>query len=351
MTSTFQATLENITRQGSILEDRDEKAVEIFVVVPLLKELSWNTDNIAEIYPQRGLSDGSKVDFDLQIDGESRIRIEVKSWRTDLDLRHEEQLADYCRGPKDKPELAALTNGRTWRLFLPPKGKSTPLLWFLEIDITTAQVAKVESVFRDFLGRERMVNAGAAVDAAKKLHKESQEYENTKNLLAQAWNEVVRDTNKQVMLVLDFAESRGIHVTKRHVEQFLDSFDDPLVRTASNTFTSQKKPAKFTLPTFPGKKNYTYSVKKKKGWRNFLSEICELMQKRHPEAFEQNMFSIASRFAETKDSKFKYPVGDMGIYTSSSGYKDIKETCYEVVTKFAYSRDSLVIWDSDGVPL
>ncbi|MXY43824.1 MAG: hypothetical protein F4Y50_07210, partial [Dehalococcoidia bacterium] len=100
MTDTFETTVATITSQASAFESLEEKAVEMFVVLPLLKQVGWNTENVSEIYPQRELSDGRKVDFDLQIDGESRILIEVKSWKQTLNDDHESQLANYCRSAK-----------------------------------------------------------------------------------------------------------------------------------------------------------------------------------------------------------------------------------------------------------
>ena len=129
LTDTFETTLARIKSQKSILNSLDERAVEIGVVLPLLRQVGWDTENVSEIYPQHRLSDDKRVDYDLQIDGESRILIEVKSWKNTLDDDNERQLADYCRSAKpNKPKLAVLTSGRSWRLYLPPnQRKGAPL--------------------------------------------------------------------------------------------------------------------------------------------------------------------------------------------------------------------------------
>ena len=166
MTNTFDDTLANITSQASDLELRDERAVEIGVVLPLLRQVGWNTDNLSEIYPQHGLADGSKVDYDLQIDGESRILIEVKRWSHALNDEDEGQLAGYCR--LAKPSLAVLTSGRNWRLYLPPTQQAVSVLRrFGEVDITTVQLAEAESTFRQFLARDSMSDVKATVTAAR----------------------------------------------------------------------------------------------------------------------------------------------------------------------------------------
>ena len=52
MTNTLDATLASLKSQESAFKTRDEHAVEIGVVLPLLRRVGWNTENISEIYPQ-----------------------------------------------------------------------------------------------------------------------------------------------------------------------------------------------------------------------------------------------------------------------------------------------------------
>ena len=201
MTETFETTLARLKSQESDFDSRDEHAVEIGAVLPLLRQVGWNTENISEIYPQHGLPDGSRVDYDLQIDGESRILIEVKRWAHTLDDEDEEQLADYCR--LAKPKLAVLTSGRSWRLYLPPtRGKSTPLRKFLDFDITTVQPMEAESAFRSFLARDSMLEFKPTEYAANRLHREIQGLEKLKEVLTEAWNELATDKDALAEFVL-----------------------------------------------------------------------------------------------------------------------------------------------------
>ena len=346
MTNSFEGTLTSINSQESDFESRDEHAVEIGIVLPLLRQLGWNTENISEIYPQRGLSDGSKVDFDLQINEESRIRIEVKRWGHELDEEDEEQLAGYCRDPKDKPKLAALTNGHNWRLFLPPRGENSPLQWFHEIDISSGEPKTVESVFRQFLARDSMVNCGPAIKEARRLCGESRSFQRFKKALTKAWSELATDKVTLAELVLHFADKRGIRASEDNVNRFLNSLDWSLVNEPPRP-NPGKMPASFALTASPiGKRKRSRQLTKSKGWNNCLSEICVLMVSRHPETFRQNILSVTDRFADSKHGKFSHPVGDSGIFAKWGGSKEIREACYEVVTKFSYPKDSLVIKDS-----
>ena len=351
MINTFATTLASIKNKESTFESLDERAVEIGVILPLLRQVGWDTENISEIYPQRGLSDGSKVDYDLQIDGESRILIEVKRWGHILNDEDEYQLAGYCR--LARPKLAVLTSGRNWRLYLPPnKSTKAPLKRFGEIHIMSIPSANVESVFRQFLARNSMVDCKLTIAAAGKLYKESESYRKFKKTLADAWNQIASDTDMLAKLVLDFTENKGIAASQENITRFLESLDESLVNEIPTTVKSHKKPASFALPNSPTvKKKAVHKEIIPKGWNNLLSAICILMQDRHADSFRQIILSMTDRFAEYKDSKFSMPVGDAGIYAKWGGSKDIRDACYEIVAKFDYPKQSLEIKDSKGAIL
>ena len=354
MTSMFETTLLGIVKQESDFESRDERAVEIGAVLPVLEQLGWDTKNLSEIYPQRPLPDG-KVDYDLQIDGESRIMIEVKRWKRILDDEDENQLETYCRSVRPRPKLAVLTSGRSWRLYLAPtadKGKNSVLKKFEEVDITVDEFAEVESTFSQFLARNSMVNFKSVLSPARDLYRKLQDYQEQKRLLTNAWNELVNDRNSLAGLFLELAENKGITTNQENVMRLLESLDESLVSEVSTTGKSQNRPASFDLLTSPTGKKMTLPVERKpKSWKNFLLEICELMQTRHPENFRKNITSMPDRFSKIKDSKFSIPVGDTGIYAKLGGSSEIRAACYEIVTKFDYPKDSLVIKDSKGAIL
>lgn len=353
MTDTFRTTLANIKDQESILKERDERAVEIVAVLPLLRQVGWDTNNVSEIYPQRRLQDSSKVDYDLQIDGKSRIVIEVKWWGHTLDDEDEEQLANYCRSAK--PKLAVLTSGRVWQLYLPlNEDRGAPLKKFHEFDTTSKQPAEVENAFGQFLSRASMVDFKPTRAAARKLYNESQKYERFKRAFTDAWNELTKNEGKDALteLVLEFAEKKGIRTSQENVTRFLDSLSEPLVNEATMGVKSHKKPASFRLPgSQTGKRKTTYTIEKRNGWNKFLLEVCELMQTRHRESFHQNILSMTDWFAESEDSQFSESVGDTGIYAKWGSSEEIKQACYEVVIKFGYPRNSLEIRDSKGAIL
>ena len=356
MTSTFETTLANIKSQHSEFERQDERAVELFVVFPLLKELGWDTFNASEIYPQHGLPDGGKVDYDLQIDGESRILIEVKRWAHSLNYEDEVQLANYCQSTKPRPKLAVLTSGRDWKLYLAPtasKGKNSVLKIFDEIDITDTQPSEVENTFTQYLGRDCMVDFKPTLKEANALCRKLQSYQEQKKLLTGVWNELSNDNNKLAKLVLELAEINDITTNCDNVTRFLESLGEPLVNKVNATNkTSIKRPASFDLPNSPTHKiKVSHPVMRHNGWNNCLLEICELMQERHPENFRENLLSMPDKFSDVGDDP-KLLISDSGIYTRwINTAKPARAACYQLVTKFGYPQDSLVIKDSKSAPL
>ena len=353
MTDTFETTLAHITSQASAFDSRDERAVEIAAVLPLLSSVGWDTGNLSEIYPQHGLSGGGVVDYDLQIDGESRILIEVKRWGHDLDDKNETQLGEYCKSAKPRPKLAVLTNGRVWRLYLAPTattGKNSVLKKFDEVDITAADIVEVESTFRRFLARKSMVEFKPTLSAASDLYRKLQDYQKQKRLLTEAWSELTKDKDMLAKFVFELAEDKNITTSHENVLRFLDSLPGDLVNEVPTKPKPLMPPASFAILASPtGQKRMSHDVESPIGWNKLLLQISTLMQERHPENFRQIILSMTGWFAEAEDTKYKTPVGDVGLYVKQehSAHK-IRDTCYEIVAKFGYSRDSLVIKDSNG---
>ncbi len=352
MSDTFEPTLANIKEQEAILIERDERQNEHIVIAPLLREIGWDPAKGADVYPQHGLSGGDIVDYDLQIDGESRILIEVKRWKYTLDEEDEDQLARYCR--LANPKIGVLTNGHTWRLYLPPtKGKNATVRPFLEIDITKEQPRDVEDNFRRFLARDSMVNSDQTMEAAKDLCRKWGAYEKFKRDFTKAWNKLPEDNDTLTSLVFGFAAIKSIPANPSNVTRLLDSLDESLVNEIGKGSKSQKKPATFHILASPtGVRHVPRDVESPKSWNKLLLQLCTLMQKRNPKNFRQTILPMTGWFAETEEGKYKYPVGDTGIFARwENSAVNVRNACYEIVGEFGYSEDSLVIKDSNGAIL
>lgn len=168
MSGNLTETLEKIVGQANELNRLEERAVELGVVIPVLRQLGWDTDLVTEIYPQQSMKMVSKaggygqVDYALKIDGKCKVLLEIKRWSVELAWEHEVQLNEYCTAAGANAaatELAVLTNGRQWKFYRTHWTKLDPtpigrISEFLKFDIINDDPAKVECNFRKHLERE-----------------------------------------------------------------------------------------------------------------------------------------------------------------------------------------------------
>ena len=114
MSGDLLGLLDRLQGDAAVLLDSEE-ATKQGIILPILSRVGWDRDNIREVIPEYRVESG-RVDYCLHANGRNLVFIEAK--RTDQDLdRHQEQLLDYAF--REGVELAALTNGVVWWLYLP----------------------------------------------------------------------------------------------------------------------------------------------------------------------------------------------------------------------------------------
>ncbi len=345
MSTDFEKRIAEINGSASILSDLDERAVELGVVLPLLRCAGWDTEDLTQIYPQKPVSESrrDKVDYDLQIDGASRVFLEVKRWRYDLGKAEEDQLRDYCL--EGKPNLAVLTNGRHWRLYLPPlkpkSGKSSDLRHFLALDITREPLKEVEEKFKRFLSYDSAQFIGATRNAALKLHKERIRDASVRESLINAFNELATDKQKQKEAVEVIADHLGISANESQLDRFLETVGTIINKVGDDRTTrkqSHPKPAYFTFRAASGEVTKTV-----RHWKELKLGVCILMNELHPDTFRDIVLGMAgSWFSESAKSNSEQ-IGDTGIYVKGSSSADINKLCSSIVARFGYAEGSLTI--------
>ena len=350
MTKRFEECLAKIKGQQTALQDSDERAVELGVVLPLLGQLGWDTSKIEEFYPQWEISGTGKVDYHLRVIQESAVFIEVKNWKVELKSGDgpEKQLERYCRASKPKPKLAVLTNGRHWWLYLPPRRwhKNAKLAdyVFLEFSITD-EPKSVERNFKQFMARDAM-SSKQAVDTtegkARQLLEERINDGAVMKSLTDAWNELAADEQTREYVVAKLAERREIQTKESQIKEFLDSRKPSVNEVIEHKGPKRSpKPTSFTFRA-NGKSPISRPLPKLKGWNELLIIICELMRDYHPDTFDNTLSDMAEWFSKSSD-RFKYsnPVGDTGWHVKYGSTEDIKERLKKVVAKFGYPENAL----------
>ncbi len=344
MTEAFRETLERINGQAAIFADREEKAVEFGVILPLLEQLGWNTHDVEEVYPQRVLSNGRKPDFDLQIGGVSRVVIEVKQWNIDLNANNENQVQEYCK--LVKPRLAALTNGHRWWLYVEPwtRLKGGMLHLFLDFDVSDDPEC-VERNFRQFLARENLAaqaRANSTVNAAKALYKKQQTRAEIMRRLTEAWNDLTTDENRLFEAVKNMAESRGIHIIdEKDIEGFIGK-SGSLVNQVPNgpkPTADHSKPEYFTVQK-AGEEALRQRVN---DWTGVRVGVCRLMLERDSERFHKFVSQTPEWFFDAP-GQYRREIENTGIFVPTGGTRDgITKVCRTILAEFGYLEDALTI--------
>ena len=172
--------------------DFNEAVTKHFVVLPILRDLGWNCDNLEnlEVFPDKSTESGP-VDYALQHDGKARVFIVVKRWPTEPapDELYDE-IAPYVS--QEEVDFVVLTNGKTWDCYLP---NLPDVPWetrrFCSIDLDNGDEAA--SDFQKYLSKPYVVN-GSAKKAAEAIVKEiTPEKPDSREQLLRKVREIIRE--------------------------------------------------------------------------------------------------------------------------------------------------------------
>lgn len=200
----------------------DEAATKQCVILPILRTLGWDVDNPNEVTPEYKVESGN-VDYSLRLRDENKIFLEVKKTAEDLDkVRHDDQILQYSF--RKAVELAILTNGVTWSLYLPMKGVDWKERKFFTIDILEQEIDSVVSNFIDLLAKNN-IESGQALRNAETLFKGKQKNETLKESLPEAWSKVVDEYDPRFLdLLADTTEKLcGYKPDNEEVKKYLKS--------------------------------------------------------------------------------------------------------------------------------
>ena len=200
------------------LRAMDESATKQGVVLRLLSIAGWDTFDISQVVPEYTVGT-KRVDYALRPGTPNAVFIEVKRPGENLE-RHQQQLLEYCF--QEGVKLAALTNGRTWWLYLPLQAGSWEQRRFLTIDLEVQEPDIVERRFLEYLSPE-MVRSGQAVRDAEALVESQQRAEIVGKTIVAAWNQIVETPDELLVDLISGTTERicGFKPEPELVEQFL----------------------------------------------------------------------------------------------------------------------------------
>ncbi|MDE0407436.1 MAG: type I restriction endonuclease [Alphaproteobacteria bacterium] len=208
----------------------NEPATCEIAVLPVIEALGWDTDDFDEVrrqYPVKDI-DGKEgsVDYCLYAKGGPCVLIEAKRAEEELSKhpRHQAQLLQYAY--REGVELAALTNGLDWWLYLPMVGgEQADRRRFSRVNLREQTYSGSAAMLRRFLNRDCVVSGEAKGEAEREF--EDQKRNRLVELaVPEAWRHVDGDSRLQGLLA-EFA--RTVHERSGHrpgqetVARFLQS--------------------------------------------------------------------------------------------------------------------------------
>ena len=95
---------------------KNEGDVKQYVIEKILQALGWDQTEPEEVKKEYPVGN-EKVDYALNPDSQTTVFIEAKKSEEKNLAKHQKQLINYCL--QDAVNLAVLTNGQTWWLYVP----------------------------------------------------------------------------------------------------------------------------------------------------------------------------------------------------------------------------------------
>ena len=181
-------------RKDSGISTLNEEDAKRRVILRILSLLGWDIYS-SEIKAEHGVG-VRRVDYALQVSGKNKVFIEAKKPGEDLD-NHQKQLLDYSF--QEGVALAILTNGISWWFYLPLKQGAWNDRRFYTLDIL-AQEENVVDIFGLLLSREN-VGSGEAVQHAESILERRQKEKTFRESLPKAWNRIIKDSERDSLLV------------------------------------------------------------------------------------------------------------------------------------------------------
>ena len=217
MAGTIAQAVEQINNTV-FLRSLDESATKQGVVLRLLSLCGWNQFDLSEVSPEYTVGN-RRVDYALMPGSPNAVFIEVKRPSESLE-GHQQQLLEYCF--QEGVKLAALTNGRTWWLYLPLQPGSWEQRRFLTIDLESQEPDIVKRRFMEYLSKG-MVTSGQAVSDAEDLVQSQQQAESVGKAIVDAWNQIVETPDEILVDLISKTTERfcGFMPERELVEQFL----------------------------------------------------------------------------------------------------------------------------------
>ena len=306
MSEALSTALGNIRSQSGVA-GLDEASIRQVVVLQILAALEWNQFDHAEVTPEFVVS-GGRVDYSLQIGGQSKVFIEVKRGGEALSP-HQDQLLRYSfeRGVS----LAVLTNGLEWWFYLPLREGSWGERRFASLNIASEDRDHIEAVMLSVLSRDS-VASGSAVRSAINLLDTLKRESEIREALPKAWRSLIVEQDELLVALIDekVESLLGFKPGQEPIRRFLDGLSGsipsdarhkPLIPTSNSTPVQPQSPSRpanarsFMTQTkrssFQGRKITGFRFQGESfqvsTWNGLLQKLSEIIYGKHQTDFDR----------------------------------------------------------------
>jgi len=238
------AFLEKLKRNPNV-RSLDEAPTVQAVVLPILRYLGWDTDNVFdEVIPQFAVQ-GGKVDFCLRANSND-VFVEVKRPAEDLDA-HQDQLLNYSY--RQGVDLAVLTNGLSWSIYLPLKKGKWETRRCYTIDIVEQDSGEAASRFMELLSKPQ-VSSGQAVKNAEAIFESLLKKKTVEDTVPQAWNKITSEPEQALVNLLAEVTRKmcGVQPEIGQVKEFFNTFGGRFQLLPQDDLPEEPKPTKVAAP-------------------------------------------------------------------------------------------------------
>ena len=200
---------------------RSDEATRQGAVLPVLKSLGWDHQNLSEVPPQVPVRN-RRVSYGLRVGGRTLAFVEAR--RAGDDLAKRQQWFVEAAAGAGVP-LAALTDGLAWRLYLSAEAAGIEQRLVCAVDFRSDPPARAAAGIRRFIGRDAVVG-GEALEAAKQEFERRERDRLGRAALSRVWRRLVTEPTGTYGDTLHdlLAEAVGVEAGRRPEREAVHRF-------------------------------------------------------------------------------------------------------------------------------
>ena len=317
----------------------DEAAVKQAVILKILSLLDWDPFDVDEVQPECEAGRG-RVDFSLRHNARNKVFLLVKKGAKDFPRHQDKLLEDAGQG---KPEMAILTDGFIWWLFLPLAGGLADEKKFHVIDMKEQSVEDISEKLEGFLSKENVVS-GRALKAAEHIYETKQRNLLIEEHLPRAWQKIINEPEKWLVnLLADVTkELCGYKPERERVEEFLagevqagaDMEHALRPKPPSPSPQKEKEVPPERGEDFTGKSIISFTLAGKRyevrSWKAMFLKLCDVVLPKNRKDDLEVLFTIATPQREYfSKNPYEFLTGEK--IPGTSVYVDTNLSAREVV--------------------